>query len=163
MTRLDHRIYAHHRWASVGLLDACRGLTPEQLGLTTPGTFGPIGVTLDHLVRNHERYLAVLRARVDLPIRPPGPVPSVAELRDRMAAACDGVVELAATMDPQAVIMGIVDGEPATVRAWVLLAQAVEHATEHRQHIGTILGAHGLPTPDLDVWAYDDALESASA
>jgi hypothetical protein len=22
----------------------------------------------------------------------------------------------------------------------------------------TILGAHGLPVPDLDVWAYDDAL-----
>ena len=159
MRTLVARIYDHHRWASVSLLEACLALTPEQLELTTPGTFGTIGATLDHVVRNHERFLAALRTGEDVHFRPAGGLPPVAELRDRMAAACDGIRELAATMDPEATIAGDRDGEPATVRAWVLIAQAVDHVSEHRAHVGSILGAHGLPTPDLDVWAYEEALE----
>lgn len=158
MKTLLGRIYGHHRWASVALLDACLALTPEQIELTTSGTYGTIGATLEHMVKAHERYLAILRTGGFPPRPPEGPRPSVAEMRDRMAAACDGIADLAATADPERVISGVRDGEPFSIRAWVLLAQAVEHATEHREHVGSILGAHGLPTPDLDVWAYHDAL-----
>ena len=42
MTSLDGRIWGHRRWASVGLLDGCIALSPTQLDLTTPGTFGMI-------------------------------------------------------------------------------------------------------------------------
>jgi hypothetical protein len=36
----------------------------------------------------------------------------------------------------------------------VLINQFVHHGSDHRAQIGTILGAHGLATPDLDVWTY---------
>jgi hypothetical protein len=39
------------------------------------------------------------------------------------------------------------------MRAWAPLTQFAHHGSDHRAHIGTILGAHGLPTPELDVWA----------
>ena len=32
--------------------------------------------------------------------------------------------------------------------------QFAHHGSDHRAHVGTILGANGLEAPDLDVWAY---------
>ena len=32
--------------------------------------------------------------------------------------------------------------------------QFVHHGSDHRAHIGTILGVHGMEGPALDVWAY---------
>jgi uncharacterized damage-inducible protein DinB len=52
------------------------------------------------------------------------------------------------------------EGEPFRRGAWVLLAQAIEHGNEHRTQVCAILGAHGLPVPDLDVWTYDVALQA---
>ncbi|HSR22467.1 MAG TPA: hypothetical protein VLW53_02875, partial [Candidatus Eisenbacteria bacterium] len=34
---------------------------------------------------------------------------------------------------------------------------AVHHANEHRAHVCSILGAHGLPHPDIDGWAFGRA------
>jgi hypothetical protein len=50
----------------------------------------------------------------------------------------------------------VVKGDRAAP-AWLLVVQAVHHANEHRAHVGTILGANGLPPPDVDVWAYGRA------
>ena len=40
---------------------------------------------------------------------------------------------------------------------------AVAHANEHRTHVGTALGANGLPVPDADVWAYAEHLGVGTA
>lgn len=159
MRTLVGRIFGHDRWATLALLDACASLTEEQLDeLTSPGTYGPIRATLEHMVGAHERYLAVL-VTGGFPPRPPeGPRATIAELRERAARACDGLADEAAAGGGGRVIEGVRDGEPFRLGAWVLLAQAIEHGTEHRTQVCAILGAHGLPVPDLDVWAYDDAL-----
>lgn len=160
MTTLIDRIYGHDRWASLALLDACASLAPGQLQLTTPGTYGAIHATLEHLVGAHERYLAVLETGGFPPRPPQGPPASVADLRQRFARACDGLAAVAASGHAGRIIEGVRDGEPFRLGAWVLLAQAIEHGNEHRTQVCAILGAHGLPVPDLDVWAYDDALQA---
>jgi len=47
-----------------------------------------------------------------------------------------------------------------TATAGVVLAQLVHHGSDHRAHIGTILGAHGVEPRhwDLDVWVYGGEL-----
>jgi uncharacterized damage-inducible protein DinB len=40
------------------------------------------------------------------------------------------------------------------VPASIILVQAINHATEHRAHIMTIITQQGLEPPDLDGWAY---------
>jgi uncharacterized damage-inducible protein DinB len=40
----------HNAWATRQLLEACQGLTPEQLRATVPGTFGTVLATLQHIV-----------------------------------------------------------------------------------------------------------------
>ena len=38
--------------------------------------------------------------------------------------------------------------------AMVLLIQAINHATEHRTHIKTILSQQGIQPPEVDSWTY---------
>jgi uncharacterized damage-inducible protein DinB len=44
---------------------------------------------------------------------------------------------------------------PADVPAFVILLQVINHATEHRIHVATILTQLGHEPPDLDLWQYD--------
>ncbi|MGZ8688705.1 MAG: DinB family protein, partial [Gaiellaceae bacterium] len=48
---------SHHVWATEQLIDACAGLTPEQLTTPAPGTYGSILDTFRHLVVSDCWYL----------------------------------------------------------------------------------------------------------
>jgi len=43
------------------------------------------------------------------------------------------------------------------VESWVLMVQIINHATEHREQISSMLTALGVTHPDLDGWAYAEA------
>lgn len=142
----------HELWATEQLIDRCRALTAEQLELTTPGTYGTIRRTLEHLVGACESYLG----RIGLPVAEPfGPNagPSLAQI-----AAHFVVVKMSAermlTVEPERVM----STRRGPIPAWVLVTQFVHHGSDHRAHIGTILGAHGLDAPELDVWAYAQSI-----
>src|SRR5207302_8953903 len=49
--------FRYHKWANLHLLDVCARLSDEQLQLTTPGTYGTIAATLQHLLAGEQRYL----------------------------------------------------------------------------------------------------------
>src|SRR5438093_11157482 len=50
----------HDTWATGKLIERCRKLAPDQLELTTPGTYGTIRATLQHIVSADEGYLGRL-------------------------------------------------------------------------------------------------------
>jgi uncharacterized damage-inducible protein DinB len=55
--------FRYKRWANLHLLDICSTLDEIQLQLTTPGTYGTIRATLQHLLAAEQRYatrLAIL-------------------------------------------------------------------------------------------------------
>ena len=43
---------------------------------------------------------------------------------------------------------------------WVILVQAINHATEHREQINSMLSALGITPPDLDGWSYGEAIQA---
>ncbi len=51
-------LYRHKTWATLALIDFCKGVDDVVLDATTPGTYGTIRDTLRHLVRSEEGYLA---------------------------------------------------------------------------------------------------------
>ena len=51
-------LFALNQWANGRILDACVGLTPEQLDASVAGTFGSIARTLAHLVTAEDSYAA---------------------------------------------------------------------------------------------------------
>jgi uncharacterized damage-inducible protein DinB len=155
-----HRQLRHDVWATAKLLAHCRGLTDAQLDLIAPGTFGTIRRTLQHIVGADEDYLKKLGIPVvDVELSDEEDVPL-----DRIVAELDlvstGVEKLFAGRepDPDRVIDDSARRNPADppleMDAWMMLTQFVHHGSDHRAHIGTILGAHGLATPRLDIWRY---------
>jgi uncharacterized damage-inducible protein DinB len=41
-----------------------------------------------------------------------------------------------------------------SVKPWVVMVQAINHATEHREQIKSMLSSMGITPPRIDGWAY---------
>lgn len=67
---------------------------------------------------------------------------------------------LAAETDPE---RKITRPSGAIVPATVIVTQFIHHGSDHRAHIGSILGAHGVEGPNLDAWAYGRAIGVSTA
>jgi uncharacterized damage-inducible protein DinB len=50
----------YNAWANLRLLEECEKLTPGELSLGAPGTYGTIYRTLEHLVDSEAYYLSLL-------------------------------------------------------------------------------------------------------
>jgi uncharacterized damage-inducible protein DinB len=44
------------------------------------------------------------------------------------------------------------------VEPWVVIVQIINHATEHREQINSMLSAMGITPPDMDGWSHGDAM-----
>ena len=149
--------FGHHIWATVRLIDACAGLTPEQLATTVPGTYGSILDTMRHLVGADAGYLSLLSG---------GRVAQIDELKEgtlslsdmRAVIEADGAVWsslLADDVDPDVIVVRHRDdGSEARAPLGVRLAQAVQHGTDHRSQVCTALTTLGVEPPEIDVWAF---------
>lgn len=142
----------HCSWANAKLLEFCAALSEEQLASTSPGTFGTIHGTLAHLVAGEVYYLDRLTGEIpggELSEDPPAPLDELVSRERSNAVRIERIV--ANAFDPTRVLT-----RPArrTATAGILVAQYVHHGSDHRAHVGTILGARGLGPPELDVWAY---------
>jgi hypothetical protein len=83
---------------------------------------------------------------------PDGPAP-LAELAERIRRLGPRWELLAGDTDAQS---GDITSDDGLWRMPVAvpLAQAIHHANDHRTHVLSILGAHGLDDPGLSVWHY---------
>jgi uncharacterized damage-inducible protein DinB len=160
-------LFRHHAWATDRLLAACEGLPPEHLEFVTQGAYGGLGATLRHLVEAEERYVSRLRGEGERPgpapnqPDPPAPpealAPSIPVLRRRAGSSGRSLVELAGTIGPEAMLQTTFRGEPVTLPAVVIFAQALDHGGEHRTQVRHALTVLGYDPPDIDAWAWDDA------
>lgn len=152
-------LFRHNTMMNRRLLEACRSLSPEQLDATATGTYGTIGATLVHIANAQVGYAARL-----LDIERPDslaeePFPGFAALGERMALG-DAQLEAAARRidgDREVEVTG--DDPVGTWRMPVslFLVQAINHGTEHRSQVATILTQLGIEPPDMDGWTYFDA------
>ncbi len=146
--------FAHHAWATLRLIDACLGLTPEQLEASAPGTFGPILPTLRHLVGADAAYLFALTGG-HRPLIDDGAM-SLPELRAAMERnGAEWPSLLAQDLDPDSIVVRRrADGSESHAPLGIRLAQALHHGTDHRSQICTILTTLGIEPPAIDVWDF---------
>ncbi|HET9494507.1 MAG TPA: DinB family protein [Chloroflexia bacterium] len=150
-------MYRHNLWATMRLLDACEKLTDEQLDATIPGTFGSIRSTLLHWLRNEDRYVSFLRGEQPNPRLAVEPFPGFDALRASADLSGSALVEIAENLPDDPILRTRSDeGEAVELPIMTLIVQALNHATEHRTHIGSLMGAQGVEPPDSDGWAYGD-------
>ena len=150
-------LFRHNAWANERLFDACEGLSDAQLDATVAGTFGSIRDTLAHIVGAQERIAAALAETEPVNvIRERDPFPGVAALRDADRTSGDALVELAARAETGATVTTTWRGEEYTLPVWLLLVQAINHATEHRTQVAAILTQQGIEPPGMDGWTYHE-------
>jgi uncharacterized damage-inducible protein DinB len=139
----------YNRWANLKLLDVCAELSQEQLQLDSPGTYGSIAATWQHLLAAEQRYLRRLTG-VEPQISEKDSFTGIARLRDEAERSGDALIGAIGHFDPD----GTSPGGDSRVKHWLVMAQAIHHGNDHRTHICTILGQNGISYGDLDVWAF---------
>jgi uncharacterized damage-inducible protein DinB len=148
--------FRYHRWANLHLLGACADFSEEQLELTSPGTFGTVAATFMHLLGAEQGYLQRLGVGPRLITRDTQ-FPGIGELKTHAVRSGDQLIALAENAGPDDAIEAKFEDGDYRVQSGVVLIQALHHGNDHRTHICTILGHHGLTYGDMDVWAYGDA------
>jgi uncharacterized damage-inducible protein DinB len=151
MTTLD-AMFEHNRWANAVLLEACRDLTPEQLATSVVGTYGDLGSTLAHIASGEVFYTQLLtRWKPPTGWQQDDPFPGVDPLLEVVAETGARLLAAARSIPGDQRI----ERDPGElIPAWVILVQAINHATEHRAHAATILTQLGIEPPAIDGWAH---------
>ena len=145
------KIFEHNIWANQKIIQACYALRDEQLDAEPHSvTKGNIRETLSHLVTSQRGYLALLTLPVEE--RPTAPL-EFSELQESARRSGEGLLALASgDQKPFEARLKTRDG--FYTAPWVVLLQVINHATEHREQIKSMLSALGVTPPDIDGWDY---------
>ncbi len=152
------KIIEHNNWANLRILGVCSALSDEQLD-AQPHTLKQWSIrqNLIHLVESQQGYLSLLT----LPLEARGhkPLP-FAELEESVRKSGEGL--LAQTQGEierqQNELLQTMDGY--RVEPWVVMVQAINHATEHRKQVAGLLRTLGIDPPRLDAWAFGEATKA---
>jgi uncharacterized damage-inducible protein DinB len=151
--------FRYNLWANLRLLDACTHLSDAQLDATAKGAYGSVRHTLMHLLTAEEGYARHYN------FTGPAPTPRLAdltafpgfdELRRRAQRSGEELIAVAEQGDLSRVLH--LDGGTYDATVMVVLIQAMNHGIDHRSQIATVLSQQDIEPPDLDGWAYNDAL-----
>jgi uncharacterized damage-inducible protein DinB len=149
-------IFGHNQWANLRLLERCAGLTDAQLELSAPGTYGTVRATLVHLVGAEQRYVAALEGREAPASLESGPFPGFEVLHGMASESGEKLVQIATPNPTDRILHLIRRGQAYDIDSAHFLLQAINHATEHRGHVVSILTQNGVEMPELDGWAYSE-------
>ncbi len=147
------RMFEHNNWANQQIIQLCLRLSDEQLDASPPSfTKGSIRQTLLHLVRSQNGYLSLLtkpvEERSDITL-------NFEELQTSAQHSGIGLLALA-TGDQQPIGSQIETTDGYRVAPWVVMVQVINHATEHREQIKSMLTAQRILPPDIDGWTYGE-------
>ncbi|MCX5972005.1 MAG: DinB family protein [Chloroflexi bacterium] len=157
-----NRTLEHMAWANTQMFTVLSALPAESLAYTSPGSEWSVGAIAHHLATAAENYAQRLHGE---PRAEKRELPTTAADLQVLAAAlavADAKLRAGAQLPGDEILTWIsFSGEELSVPRWVLVNQAVHHATEHRAQIAGALAANGNTTLDLDaldVWTYNDVL-----
>ncbi len=147
-------LFHHNTWANLRLLTACEGLDDALLDAQIPGTYGTVRDTLLHIVGAEVSYVRRVNGR--LPGEPPkeGEFPSFEQLKHDTAWCGDELLQLALNAGLTDIVEQTRQGKRIQYKLVSLMTQVINHATEHRAQVATILTQQGVEPPDMSGWAY---------
>jgi uncharacterized damage-inducible protein DinB len=148
-------LFRYNRWANLRLIEACAGLTDQQLATRAPGASGSIAELLTHVVGGQQTFALRTRGRQHEGELTRGSVwPGIDTVRKVALSSSDELIAIAEGLE-QDVDVDLPYG-PRTYRfpRSFFLTHALEHGVEHRTEIRFGLAHLGIEAPDLDGWSY---------
>jgi uncharacterized damage-inducible protein DinB len=148
----------HHTWANLKLIAFCESLTREQFVTSAPGTYGPIVATLCHLVMAEADYVGRVNGKQPPVTLVPGEFPGFVALKEAAQWSGDELLQIAQATRAENLVEEHSDDFKTFVHYPLasLLMQAINHATEHRTQVSTIITQLGIEPPDMTGWQYMD-------
>jgi len=149
------RLFEHNNWTNLRIIEACSMLTDEQLDAEPQSvTKGNIRETLTHLVSSQAGYLSLLT----LPVEERHYTPlQFADLKESARKSGEGLIALMKNDPDKNLSARLQTKDGYYVEPWVVMVQIINHATEHREQICSMLNALGITPPDMDGWSYGEA------
>jgi uncharacterized damage-inducible protein DinB len=130
----------YNRWATRTLLEACRGLSGEQLDARAPGTSGSVRVLLTHIVGGEQTFVLRTRGRHhEGELNRTSAWPGIDELLRIAANTGDELVAIAGALDRDADVDLPFRGKTYRFPKSFFLLHAVEHGAEHRTEVKVTL------------------------
>ena len=155
---LLEKLLEHNNWANLQIIQACAALSDEQLDAEPQSaTKGSIRRTLLHLVNSQRGYLALLTQPLEARLQT---APAIADLQESARLSGAGLLALARDEPGQLPQAQLQTTDGYFVEPWVVMVQAINHATEHREQIKSMLSALGVTPPDIDGWSYGEATQA---
>ena len=157
---LDRQL-THMAWANTEMFSVLATLPEAAYAYTSPGSEWSVGAIAHHLTTAAENSAQRLHGE---PRAEKRELPATANDIRALAAAlavADAKLRAGAQLPGDEILTWIsFDGEEISVPRWVLVNQAVHHATEHRAQIAGALAANDNSSLDLDaldVWTFNDS------
>jgi uncharacterized damage-inducible protein DinB len=153
-TNILEKLFEHNNWANLQIIQACSALSDEQLDAEPQSaTIGSIRSTLVHLVASQQGYLSLLTLPVEERLDVP---PAFAELQEAARSSGEALLALVRDEPGKSLKTRLRTTDGFYVEPWVVLVQVINHATEHREQIKSMLSSLGVTPPDLQGWAYGE-------
>jgi len=149
------KLFEHNNWANDQIIRTCNTLSDEQLDAEPKSaTKGSIRRTLTHLVSSQQGYLSLLTLPVEAR---PDVRPAFSELQESARISGEGLLALARDEANQSLKTRLQTKDGYFVEPWVVMLQVINHATEHREQINSMLTSLGVAPLELDGWAFGEA------
>lgn len=151
------KLFEHNNWANAQIIDACSTLSDEQLDAEPhSATKGSIRGTLIHLVNSQRGYLALLTKSVEVRRQAAPSITDMAALQESLRISGDGLLSVAKGEQETFHASRLETTDGYHVEPWVVILQVINHATEHREQIKSMLTALGATPPSMDGWDYGE-------
>ena len=152
------KLFEHNNWANLRIIQACSALSDEQLDAEPlSATKGSIRLTLLHLVSSQRGYLSLLTLPVEARSNAPLEFP---KLQESVRVSGEGLLALAKDVPGKFPKTRLQTTDGYSVEPWVVMLQAINHATEHREQIKSMLSTLGVTPPDIDGWDYGEVTKA---
>jgi uncharacterized damage-inducible protein DinB len=149
------KLFEHNNWANLRIIQACSALSDEQLDAAPISvTKGCIRETLTHLVSSQHNYLALLTLPLEERTRI---APAFSELREAVLRSGEALLALARDESGFYAPTRLRTRDEYIVKPWVVMLQVINHASEHREQISSMLTSLGITPPEMNGWAYGEA------
>ncbi len=152
------KLFEHNNWANQRIIEACDALSAEQLDAEPQSaTKGTIRRNLLHLVNSQRGYLALLTLPVEARLQA---APPLTDLRESARLSGEGLLALLQDDPGKFPSTRLQTTDGYYVEPYVVMVQIINHASEHREQICSMLSALGVTPPDLDGWSYGEATQA---
>lgn len=150
--------FRYNRWATLTLLSACRMLSDDLLDRRVSGGSGSVRELLLHLVGGQQTFVLRTEGRQhEGELNRGSAWPGFDTLVTMAEQSSDQLIAIAGGLEREREVVLPWQGQRYRYPVSFFLVHALEHGVEHRTEIKLALAHMGVPTPDLDGWAFADA------